>query len=135
MVGWIQGTMKIWTLYTYLKNRMPFGLKNILESEMRLITISVRSIAGPHQKYDVKAPRVLDARNNNNVVTLRDWTIGMMQYLHLNLHQWDIHRVSTHTKNCFAFFFFFPLLLVVTWCISYMEINFFSSSSRTTNNW
>jgi hypothetical protein len=71
----------------YLKNRMPFGLKNILESEMKLIRISARSIAGPHQKCNVKTPRVSDATNNSNGVTLRDWTIGMMQYLHLNIQQ------------------------------------------------
>jgi hypothetical protein len=62
--------MKIWTLY--LKKRLPFVLKNILESEMRLIRISARSIAGPHQKRYVTASRVPDATNNSNVVTLRD---------------------------------------------------------------
>lgn len=81
----------------YLKKHMPFGLKNILESEMRVIRIFARSIAGPHQKRDGKASRVPDETNNSNVVTVRDWKIGMMQYL----------------------------LLAMTWYISSMEIKCF----------
>jgi hypothetical protein len=108
---------------------MPFGLKNILESEMRLITLSARSIAGSHQKCDVKAPRVPNARNNSNVVILKDWTIGMMQYLHLSIHQWDIHRVSTHI---FIFFSFTISCDIVH--IFHGDQMYFSSNSRTTNN-